>query len=63
MTAPVPELVYDAALRVITRESQPDDADRLAGWNPDPALATTREVALEALRRAAEGGIARPVRG
>lgn len=55
---PVPERVYDAALRVITRDPLPGDAEVLAAWWTDQASLSTRDLALEVIRRAAEHKVA-----
>lgn len=55
---PVPERVYDAALRVVTRDPWPDDAGTLAAWWKNQTELSTRDLALEAIRQAAENQIA-----
>lgn len=52
----VPEPVYDAAIRVITRDERPDDAERLRMWWKGDESPTVREMALEAIRHVAECG-------
>lgn len=55
---PVPERVYDAALRTIIREPHPDDAAVMAAWWKDQTELSTRDLALEVIRQAAEHKIA-----
>lgn len=54
---PIPEPVYDAALRVITRDALPDDADRLEQWHKSETTRTLREIALEVMREVSERGV------
>lgn len=61
----VPEGVFDAAFRIICREAQPDDSQRVADWialQKMPEM-TERQGALEVYRLAAEYGIAVTCRG
>lgn len=57
MNVPVPERVYDAAMRYVCREPLPDDVNILEAWYKGERPLTYREMALEALRLAFENGI------
>lgn len=58
MHPPVPEALYDAALRLVSRAALPDDAQRLRDWlEAYVRRLTERDVALEVLRRSYEGGV------
>ncbi len=62
-TAPIPESVYEAAVRYIARDAKPDDGGILERWHAAEVSRTTREIALEAIKQASERGIARVCRG
>lgn len=55
---PVPERVYDAALRVIVRETMSGDHEVMAAWWKQQTWLSTRDLALEVIRHAAEHKIA-----
>ncbi len=56
----IPEPVYDAALRVITREPREDDAEQLRTWWSGQNERTVRDIALEVMRVVSEHGYYRP---
>lgn len=53
----IPESLYDAALRVITRDQHSDDAQRLEAWHEAQTRLTLREIALEVIKQASERGL------
>lgn len=55
----VTEAVYDAAVRVITRDELPDDGMLLEKWHAEATARTTRDIALEVIRQVAEHGYGR----
>lgn len=58
MYPPVPEPLYDAALRVIARAAEPNDADRLRAWLADRVeRLSSRDLSLEVLRHGYECGV------
>jgi len=60
MSPPVPEAVYDAAMRLIRREPLPGDINVLERWYAERTSRTYREISLEVIRQASEAGISPP---
>jgi hypothetical protein len=59
MPDPIPERLYDAALRVISRHPMPTDTGLLRAWPEAKSYWVVREIALEVFRQVERRGISK----